>query len=101
MSCSANVDQITHPTTKHACVVQYHSELPWYGCVLQHMFSVAAQYVLLGAEEGLFSLLVIPNNPDPVMEQVIVYMHMYLHVFACACMRNYVIMHCGIGDHYP
>lgn len=27
------------------------------------------QYILLGAEEGLFSLLV-TNNPDPVMEQV-------------------------------
>ena len=32
--------------------------------------SSAAQYVLLGAEEGLFSLQVIANNPDPVMEQV-------------------------------
>ena len=30
----------------------------------------SAQHVLLGAEEGLFSLHVIPNNPDPVMEQV-------------------------------
>ena len=35
-------------------------------CVLLYI----AQYVLLGAEEGLFSLLVLPNNPDPVMEQV-------------------------------
>lgn len=31
---------------------------------------VVAQYVLLGADEGLFSLLVVSNNPDPVMEQV-------------------------------
>ncbi|CAI8010512.1 Mitogen-activated protein kinase kinase kinase kinase 5, partial [Geodia barretti] len=30
---------------------------------------VTVQYVLFGAEEGLFSLLV-TNNPDPVMEQV-------------------------------
>ena len=30
----------------------------------------AAQYMLLGADKGLFSLHVIPNNPDPVMEQV-------------------------------
>lgn len=40
----------------------------WYACFL----CPAAQYVLLGAEEGLFSLHVVPNNPDPVMEQVCV-----------------------------
>ena len=45
------------------------------------------QYVLLGADEGLFSLLV-TNNPDPVMEQVS-YMytnnvHMYMSVYTCA-----------------
>ena len=31
--------------------------------------AISVQYILLGAEEGLFSLLV-TNNPDPVMEQV-------------------------------
>ena len=35
--------------------------------ILSLCYSV--QYILLGAEEGLFSLLV-TNNPDPVMEQV-------------------------------
>ncbi len=33
----------------------------------------AAQYVLLGADEGLFSLQVVASNPDPVMEQVSLY----------------------------
>ena len=34
-----------------------------------YILCYSVQYILLGAEEGLFSLLV-TNNPDPVMEQV-------------------------------
>ena len=40
-------------------------------CFCFVLFCFVAQYVLLGADEGLFSLQVVANNPDPVMEQVI------------------------------
>lgn len=45
-----------------------------------HIDCISDQYVLLGAEEGLFSLHVIPNNPDPVMEQVWTYMYAGLRI---------------------
>ena len=46
----------------------------WWQFILHNLQAIltlcySVQYILLGAEEGLFSLLV-TNNPDPVMEQV-------------------------------
>ena len=45
------------------------------------LFPSAANYVMIGAEEGLFSMLIAPSQ-DPVMEQV----HTYsIHAFKITC----------------
>ena len=54
--------------------------------VLLHYDSLCAvvQYVLLGGEEGLFTLQV-TSDPDPVMEQVSLYpalLHAYCYMYA-------------------